>query len=83
MVYLVIRKILLFNNLDFLEVLDICFKMNLPLNIILIDLSFGKKFNKIWQLIIPDTYKNQLFIKFICGHLKLSEIINRLLYPYT
>tara|TARA_Y200000002_G_scaffold94949_1_gene76624 strand:+ start:126 stop:299 length:174 start_codon:yes stop_codon:yes gene_type:complete len=57
--------------------------MNLPLNIILTELSFGKQFNKIWHLIIPDTYKNQSFIKFIYGHLKLPETVNRLLYPYT
>ncbi len=63
--------------------MDICFKMNLPLNIILTELSFGKQFNKIWHLIIPDTYKNQSFIKFIYGHLKLPETVNRLLYPYT
>ena len=80
--FLVIRKTLLFNNLDFLEVLDICFKMNLPLNIILTELSFGKKFNKTWQLIIQDTYKNQSFIESICCHLKLPETVNRLLYSY-
>lgn len=80
---LVIRYILLFNTLDFLQVLDICFKMRLPLNVILTELTFTKKFNKTWILIIDDTYKNQSFVQSICDHLKLPKIVKRLLYSYN
>ena len=79
----IIWMVVRFNIMDFFEVLDICFKMNWPLYIILNELKFNGHFHKLWQRIVVDTIEYCSFFEAIFIHLNLPDVIKVSMHSYA